>query len=127
MNYSAEGICGRKHRVQEGGHASRNTQQPIDHSLLLFAARISSIGSNCHNKNSLRGEKNTHQDTHQISGQTAEAKNVNINTTDDGLLAFTMVQQIMIELSGAMTKIEKCPVITKVVFRLMKNNANNSS
>jgi hypothetical protein len=33
-----------------------------------------------------------------------QAKNVNIDSTDDVLLAFTMVQQIRIELSGAVTK-----------------------
>lgn len=42
------------------------------------------------------------------------------------LLAFTMVQQIMTELSGTMTEIEKVAVITNAMFGLLKNNANNS-
>jgi hypothetical protein len=46
-NYSVDGTCGR----QQGGH-SRNARQLIDHSLLVFAAPISSIGSNHHNRNS---------------------------------------------------------------------------
>jgi hypothetical protein len=33
-----------------------------------------------------------------------QAQNVNINATDDAFLAFTMVQQIMTELSGAATE-----------------------
>jgi hypothetical protein len=36
--------------------------------------------------------------------------------------AFIMVQQIMIELSGAVTEKEKVAIITKAVFRLSKNN-----
>jgi hypothetical protein len=47
--------------------------------------------------------------------------------TDDMLPAFTMVQQIMRELSGAATDKEKVAVITKAMLRLLKNNANNSS
>jgi hypothetical protein len=38
-----------------------------------------------------------------------------------------MVQQIMTELSGAVTEKENVAVITKAVFRLLKNNANKSS
>jgi hypothetical protein len=48
--------------------------------------------------------KNMHQDTNQISGQSVQAKNVNIHATDDVFLAFTMVQHIMAELSGAVTE-----------------------
>jgi hypothetical protein len=56
-----------------------------------------------------------------------QAKNVNINATDV-FLAFTMVQQIMTELSGAATeKKKKVAVITKSVFRLLKTNFNKSS
>jgi hypothetical protein len=55
-----------------------------------------------------------------------QAKNVNINATDV-FLAFTMVQQIMIELSGAVREKRKVTVITKAVFRLLKNKDNNSS
>jgi hypothetical protein len=53
-----------------------------------------------------------------------QAKNVNINAIDV-FLALTMVQQT--ELSGAATEKEKVTGITKAVFRLLKNNANNSS
>jgi hypothetical protein len=42
-------------------------------------------------------------------------------------LAFTVVQQIMLELSGAATERGKVAVITKAVFRRLKNNANSSS
>jgi hypothetical protein len=38
-----------------------------------------------------------------------------------------MVQQIMTELSDAVTKKEKVAIISKAVFRLLKNNANKSS
>jgi hypothetical protein len=51
-SFSAEGTCGRQHTGPQRGRSSRNTQHLIDHSLLLFAAPISSIGSNRHNKNS---------------------------------------------------------------------------
>jgi hypothetical protein len=54
-----------------------------------------------------------------------QAKKVNINATDDVFLAFTMVQPIMTELSGAMTEKEKDAAITKALFRLLKNNANS--
>jgi hypothetical protein len=69
--------------------------------------------------------RNTHQDTNQISGQSVQANNINISATDNVFLAFTVVQQIMTELPGAVT--EKGAVITKAVFRLLKNKANNSS
>jgi hypothetical protein len=71
--------------------------------------------------------KNTHEDTNQISGQSVHAKSVNITAMDDVFLAFTTMQQIMTELSGAVTEKEKVAVITKAMFRLLKNNANNSS
>jgi hypothetical protein len=91
-NYSAEGTWGPQHWGQQGEHSSRNTQHPINHSLLLFADSISSISSNHHNKNSnsLQG-KNRHQDTNQISGQSVQPKNVNINAMYDIFLPFTMV------------------------------------
>jgi hypothetical protein len=55
-----------------------------------------------------------------------QAENVNSNAMDM-FLTFTTVQQIMTGLSGAETEKEKFAVITKVVFRLLKSNANNSS
>jgi hypothetical protein len=45
------------------------------------------------------------QVTNQTSGHSVQAKNVNSNAVDyDMFLAFTMVQQIMTELSGAATE-----------------------
>jgi hypothetical protein len=55
-----------------------------------------------------------------------QAKNMKSNAMDDTPAAVTMVQQIMRELSGAATEQQKVIVITKVVLRLLKNNANNS-
>jgi delta 1-pyrroline-5-carboxylate dehydrogenase len=72
-------------------------------------------------------KKNTHQDTNQISGQSVQAKNVNINATDLVFLAFTTVQQTMTKLSGVATEKEKVAVITEDVLRLLKNITNNSS
>jgi hypothetical protein len=54
-----------------------------------------------------------------------QVKNVNSNAMDM-CSAFTVVQQIMTELSGTATDKEKVDVITKPAFRLLKNNANNS-
>jgi hypothetical protein len=51
------------------------------------------------------------QDTSQTSGQSVQAKSVTINATDI-FLAFTMMQQIMTELSGAATEEEKLAIIT---------------
>jgi hypothetical protein len=104
------------------------TQHQIDQSPLLLAVLISSIGSNYRNKNSNSfQDKYMHRDINQISGRSVQAKNVNTNAMDYVFLAFTMVQQIMIELSCAVTGKGKVAVITKAVFRLLKNSANNSS
>jgi hypothetical protein len=47
----------------------------------------------------------------QIKSQVSvQAKNVNINVTDEVPLAFTMAKQIMRELSGAETEKEKVAV-----------------
>jgi uncharacterized coiled-coil protein SlyX len=46
---------------------------------------------------------------------------------DDTLIAIAMVQQIVTELSDAVTEQDKVIVITKVVLRLLKSKANNSS
>jgi hypothetical protein len=51
-NYSAEGTCGREHRDEQAEDSSRNIQHPMDHSALLVAAPISSVGSNHHNTKS---------------------------------------------------------------------------
>jgi hypothetical protein len=62
---------------QHGGHSSCDTQHLFNHSQLLFAAPISGIGSNHHNNNSSRfQEKNTHQDTNQITIKSVHAINV---------------------------------------------------
>jgi hypothetical protein len=100
-NYSAEGTT----RYEQRGRSSRSTQHLIDHLTLLLqlgsatsAATITKKHRNSHQ------EKNTHQDTNQTSGQSVQATNVNINATDDMFLAFSMVQQIMTELSGTATE-----------------------
>jgi hypothetical protein len=69
--------------------------------------------------------KYDHQNN-QTSGQSVTGKNVNSNAMDI-LLDFTMFQEIMPELSGTITEIEKVAVITNAVFRMLKNNANNKS
>jgi hypothetical protein len=56
-----------------------------------------------------------------------QSKNVNINAMKDVFLAFTTAQPITTELSGDVAEKEKFAVITKAVFRLLKNSANNSS
>jgi hypothetical protein len=56
-----------------------------------------------------------------------QAKNVNSNATEDMFLAFTVVHQIITELSGTATEKEKVALIAKAVLRLLKDNANNSS
>jgi hypothetical protein len=55
-----------------------------------------------------------------------QTKNLN-STATNAFLAFTMVQQIMTDLSGAAIEKGKVAVINKAVFRLLKNNTNNSS
>jgi hypothetical protein len=55
-----------------------------------------------------------------------QAKTININSMDDKLAAVTMVKHIMTELSDTATEQEKVIVITKMVLRLFKINANNS-
>jgi hypothetical protein len=63
---------------------------------------------------------------HQSNLRSVQAESVNINAMDV-FLPFTMVQQIMTELSDAAIEKENVAVITKAVFKLLKNNANNSS
>jgi hypothetical protein len=66
-----------------------------NHTPVIFAAPISSVDSNHHNKNSnCLQEKNTHQDTNQISGQSVQAKNLNTDAMDDVFLAFTMCSRL---------------------------------
>jgi hypothetical protein len=54
-------------------------------------------------------------------------KNVIINATDDVFLAFTTLQKIMTELSGAATEKGTFALVNKAVFRLLKNNDKDSS
>lgn len=56
-----------------------------------------------------------------------QAKCVNSNTIDDMFIAFTMAQQIMIGLSGAMSEEETVAINTKAVFGLLKRNDGTSS
>jgi 3'-phosphoadenosine 5'-phosphosulfate (PAPS) 3'-phosphatase len=73
-------------------------------------------------------KKNTHHDTNRISGQSVQAKNVVIiNATADVFLVLTTLKQIMTELSDAVTEKGKFAVVTKAMFRLLKNNDKNSS
>jgi hypothetical protein len=53
--------------------------------------------------------------------------NTGVSREDDVFLALTVVQQIMTEVCCIVTEKEKVAVITKAVFRLLKNNASNSS
>jgi hypothetical protein len=53
-----------------------------------------------------------------------EAKNINVNATDDVFLVFIVVQQCSLVLQQEK---EKVAVIAKAEFRLLKNNANKSS
>jgi hypothetical protein len=52
-----------------------------------------------------------------------EAINININATEDVFLAFSVMQQTMTEFSGVATEKERLLLMTKAVFRLLKNNA----
>jgi hypothetical protein len=52
-----------------------------------------------------------------------QAKSVNSNAADDVSLAFPAVQQIMTGLSDAATEKVKLAVITKAVFRVLKNKS----
>jgi hypothetical protein len=62
------------------------------------------------------------QVTNKASGQSVQANVVNNNAMDDMYVAFTRVQQIMTELSGAASEEEKVSIITKAVFNLLKHN-----
>jgi hypothetical protein len=45
---------------------------------------------------------------------------------DDTFFTFTTEQQVMTELSRAPTEKEKFVIVTKVMFRLLKNNVNKT-
>jgi hypothetical protein len=58
-----------------------------------------------------------HQDSNRTLGQSVQVQNINSNTMNT-LVALTMVQQSMTELSCDATEQENFIVITKVVLRL---------
>jgi hypothetical protein len=57
-------------------------------------------------------------------GQSVEARNVNSEPLDNMLRVDTAVQQIMTELSGAVSEEAKIVAITKIVLSLMKQNGH---
>jgi hypothetical protein len=67
------------------------------------------------------------QVANKASGQSMQVETVNCNAMDDMFVAFTMVQQIMTGLPGAVSEEEKVSIITKPVFSLWKRNGGNSS
>jgi hypothetical protein len=69
--------------------------------------------------------KHNREVTSQTSDQSVQAKNVNRNSMGDISVAFTMVQQIMTDLSGVATEEEKVAVITRAVFHMLKLNAGS--
>jgi hypothetical protein len=60
----------------------------------------------------------------QKSGQSVEARNVNSEHLGNMLRVVTVVQQIMIEFSGAVSEEAKIVAITKIVLSLMKQNGH---
>jgi hypothetical protein len=59
----------------------------------------------------------------QATGQSVPAPNVNSMPLDNMLRAITVVQQIMTELSGAVSKKDKILAITQIVLDLMEQNS----
>jgi hypothetical protein len=60
----------------------------------------------------------------QATGQSVPAPNVNSSPLNNMLRAITLVQQIMTELSGAVSKEDKIVAITKIVLNLMEQNGH---
>jgi hypothetical protein len=60
----------------------------------------------------------------QPTGQSAQASNVNSFPLDNMLRVITVVQQIMTEFSGAVSKDEKILAITQIVLDLMEQNGH---
>jgi hypothetical protein len=60
----------------------------------------------------------------QPTGQSAQTSNVNSLPLDNMLRAITVVQQIMTELSGAVSKQDQIMAITKIVLNLMEQNGH---
>jgi hypothetical protein len=57
-----------------------------------------------------------------VTGQSAQASNVNSLPLDNMLRAMTVVQQIMTEFSGSVSKDEEILAFTKIVLNLMEQN-----
>jgi hypothetical protein len=62
------------------------------------------------------------QVTNKASGQSMQEETVNSNAMEDMFVTFTVVQQIMTELSSAVSEEERISIITKSVFSLLKCN-----
>jgi hypothetical protein len=60
---------------------------------------------------------------HQKSGQSVPVPTVNSQPLDT-VRVVTVVQQIMTELSGAVSEEDKIMAITRIVLNLMKNNGH---
>jgi hypothetical protein len=56
----------------------------------------------------------------QESGQSVQSSIVNSQPSNNMLRVVTVVQQIMAEISGAVSEEDKIMAITKIVFNLMK-------
>jgi hypothetical protein len=60
----------------------------------------------------------------QKEGQSVRAPTVNSQTFDNMLRVVTVVQQIMTEFNGAVSKEDKIGAITKIVLNLMNQNGH---
>jgi hypothetical protein len=58
----------------------------------------------------------------QETGQSVQAPHVSSHPADNMLKVVTVVQQIMREISGALSEEKKRVAITKIVLNLMKHN-----
>jgi hypothetical protein len=63
----------------------------------------------------------------QTTGQSVQASHVTSQPFDNMLKVVTVVQQIMTEVSGALSEEEKIVAITKIVLKLMNQNGHWSS
>jgi hypothetical protein len=60
----------------------------------------------------------------QVSGQSVQASSVTTSSLDNMFKVAVIVQQIMTELSGAVSEENKIVAITKIVLNLMKQNGH---
>jgi hypothetical protein len=60
----------------------------------------------------------------QLMGQSVQAPLVNSQSLDNMLRVVTVVQQIMTEVSGALSEEDKIEAITKIVLKLMNQNGH---